>query len=415
MQRLFSWLRRCLLPLMMLTSFLPLMLLWLCTAAPDSFGEVATLLAAYVLASAICVRLPGTFRLPGMLLGGGVLIALGCALLPVRAHPSLFLLPDALTVLLLVCVPLAVRPSLSEMPGAFPFLGIGTHFLAQFLYAYFTAMDATIYAPIAPALTASLIGYVLLFLLTMNCISLDNATFLRHRLPPGMRMVNTVLTVGFMALSLAVALLPAVARALTALWQRLTAAVTRLFAFLLSLLPVPADMVENMQTAAEEQLIAKEAAEQSSSLALIVEKIASVVVFLLLAACLLFILRMLAKQLLRFVRYVKYRMREYAKNASAEYDDEITDTREEGMQRQTLHARLRMRRTLPRDATPAARIRFTYAQLLRRHPEWAGSATARETLRDDAATLYERARYSAHPITDEDAQRFVRHARSPRE
>lgn len=411
MQRLFSWLRRCLLPLLMLTSFLPLMLLWLCTAAPDSFGEVAMLFAAYVLASAVCVRLPGAFRLLGMLLGGGALMVLGCVLLPVRAHPLLLLLPGALTVLLLACVPFAVRPSLSEMPGAFPFIGIGVHFLAQFLYGYFSADGTSVYVPIAPALTASLIGYVLLFLLTMNCISLDNATFLRHRLPPGMRMVNTLLTVGFLAVSLIVALLPAVARTLTALWQGLTVTVARFFAFLLSLLPIPEDMGAEVQTAAEEQLIAEESIEHSGAVAAFIEKLAAIFTILLLAAALLFILHLLWQQLRRFFRYLKRRLREYAQSAGAEYDDEITDTREEDIQRQTLRARLRMHRNLPHDATPAARIRFTYAQMLRRHPEWAKSATARETLYDDAAALYERARYSAHPVTEEDARRFAREAK----
>lgn len=411
MRGMLSALRRCLLPLMLLLSFMPLFLLALCTSAPASLGASSVLFAAYALACALCLRLPGKRRLPGAALSCAALMALGFAVLPVRAQPLLLLLPGALAALLLISLPLAARQSISEIHPFFLFIGVGVHLLAQFFTRYFSTNGVSFYAPVAPALTASLIGYMLLFLLTMNRISLDNATFLRHRLPPGMRMMNTLLTLGFLALSLIVALLPAVARALAALWQGLTAAVVRVCVFLLSLLPAGEEIGTGGESGAPQALMAEDVIAPASPLAQLLEKVASVFAMALLAACFITLLRILWRQLIRLSRHLARRLREYAKDAGAEYEDEITDTREDGMQRETRRIHPRLRRSPPRDAAPAARIRFAYAQMLRRHPEWARSATARETLQPDAAALYERARYSAHPVTDEDAQRFAREAK----
>lgn len=416
MKRMLAWLQRVFFPLFLLLSFMPLFLLALCTATPASLHASGALFVAYVLLSLLCAHLSGSRRLPGAALSCAALMALGFAVLPVRAQPSLLLLPGALAALLLVSLPLAVRPSAGDIPPAFYFIGVGVHLLAQFLYRYFSTDDASLYAPIAPALTASLIGYMLLFLLTMNRISLDNATFLRHRLPPGMHALNTLLTLGFLTLSLAIALLPAVAHALTAFWLRLTGALARLLAFLLSLLPAAEDPGSGLTGGAPERLAIEEVIAPASPLAMLLEKIASLITMVILVVCIVVLARMLARQLMRLLRGLMRHLREYAKDASADYEDEITDTRTDGMQRETRRVQRRRPHALRHDGTPAGRIRFTYAQLLRRHPEWARSATAREILGEDAAALYERARYSAHPLTQEDAQRFAREAKpsSPR-
>jgi len=40
------------------------------------------------------------------------------------------------------------------------------------------------------------------------------------------------------------------------------------------------------------------------------------------------------------------------------------------------------------------------------HPEWSDGSTARENLPEEAAAVYERARYSEHPVSPEEAARF---------
>ena len=55
---------------------------------------------------------------------------------------------------------------------------------------------------------------------------------------------------------------------------------------------------------------------------------------------------------------------------------------------------------------PGERIRYRYRLLSKKHPEWREHNTARENLPDSPAQLYERARYSDHPITPEEAEQF---------
>ena len=48
-----------------------------------------------------------------------------------------------------------------------------------------------------------------------------------------------------------------------------------------------------------------------------------------------------------------------------------------------------------------------YSILRGKHPEWEKSHTARETLNEPSAQLYEKARYSSHEITPQDSEAFA--------
>ena len=65
-----------------------------------------------------------------------------------------------------------------------------------------------------------------------------------------------------------------------------------------------------------------------------------------------------------------------------------------------------------RSLDPGKRIRYRYMRLLMKHKDWHAGKTARENLPDNAASLYERSRYSKHPITEEDAQQFITDVKS---
>jgi hypothetical protein len=87
-----------------------------------------------------------------------------------------------------------------------------------------------------------------------------------------------------------------------------------------------------------------------------------------------------------------------------DYIDEISDTRDDA----TVAVRKKRRDPIlpPRNMTPNQKIRYRYKRLLIKHPEWKQYYTARENLPEEAAKLYERARYSTHPITGEEAEQF---------
>ena len=402
---LFTWLRRWQFPLLLLLSFMPVMLTSLAQHAPNALPSAYLLFSAYALASGACLAVPGPMRLPCALISSALLAALSCALLAVRAYPAFLLLPAALIALLLYSLPLAARRYESDVPPYVYVVGVGVHTVVHFLHHYFGAVSgASPYSAVSTELTLSLIGYVVLLLLSMNRISLDNASLARHRLPGSMRALNTALTLAFTALSLLLAALPAIVRAIHFFWRAFSSTLRRLAAWLLRFLPSVPDVGGGAPGAPGLPEFAQEAAP-ASAIAQLLEKIASILSLFFFVAGGLFLLYMLARWLMRLLRRMSARLRSYMVAASAEYDDEITDTREDGAQPENGFTRRVLRRSAVFDATPAGRIRQSYARLLRRNPKWAQSATARETLPESAAALYERARYSDHPVTGEDAER----------
>ena len=57
--------------------------------------------------------------------------------------------------------------------------------------------------------------------------------------------------------------------------------------------------------------------------------------------------------------------------------------------------------------SPTEKIRYRYLRLLAKHPQWAKGSTPREKLPAHLAVIYEKARYSDHPILETDAEQFA--------
>jgi hypothetical protein len=99
----------------------------------------------------------------------------------------------------------------------------------------------------------------------------------------------------------------------------------------------------------------------------------------------------------------------YGNAAVKDYEDEVTDTRDDGEYRSTgLMQRLRTRLARADESrmTPAQRVRYRYLRLRNRHSDWLPAHTARETLPPEAACLYERARYGGQALSDAEAEQF---------
>lgn len=399
-------LRRCHFPVMLLLSAAPLIIMQLFTHAPDALPVFVALSTAYVLLCALCLLVPAKVRLPVSLLCDAVLLTLGFLLLPSADQPLIMLLPTVLCAMLMISLPVALRRYESEISPFFYFAGIAVHIVVQFLVHHFDQQGTPFYAPLLPALTGVSLAYILLLLMSMNRISLDNATLARYRLPQSIRRFNTVLTLGFMAISLILALMPTVVRGITLLWKTLLAVIARVSAFLLNLLPTAPDY-GSMSGAPSEFGLPQGAPIETNRFAVLLEKFFSVLTAVFVVVGALILLRLLLRLIKRIVRHLIARLHRYIAEASTEYDDEITDTREDGAQRNIQPLLRSKRRTQTQDMTPIGRIRQMYARLLRRHPMWTESSTARENLPPDAAALYERARYSEHDVTPEDAERFA--------
>ena len=248
--------------------------------------------------------------------------------------------------------------------------------------------------------------WLLLFLLAFNRISLNNATLSRFRLNEGMARAGTLLTVCVFGFALLLCAIPAVAAGIAWLGRALRDGSIRLLLFLINLFPMEstAGAAGGAMTMLPELGVPTEA--EPALFAVILERIAAVLSAVILIAGCAVLLHYLARALLYCMRRMLAHLKRYAAAVTEDYEDEITDTRGESGERSFHPLRRRAKQKPAYPDTPAGRIRRRYAQLLARHSAWAASSTARENLSAEAAALYERARYSRHAPTAEDARRF---------
>lgn len=396
MRRLLAALRCFRLPLMLLSCAVPLMTFMLVRLAPAQTYAGCLFPALAVPLLFVCFLLPGRLRLPAAVAGFAALTALSLLLLPVGEKRTLLLVPLLTGAFMFAALPLAARGE-QDMSPTLCLFGLICHLFIQFVLRA--------HAAVQPQLMAGFAVYVLLLLFACNSITLDNATMARHRLPASMRRFNTLLTAVFAAICVLIALLPAVGRGLARCWDGIVAAITyvvlllnRLFAGEAAVGGSPAGMPDFVPVSG--------AIERPSAFAIIMEKIltAFTVVFIILGT--LYLLRLALRQAIRLSRRLYAALHRYVSIASEDYEDEITDTREDDGERTHLLSRRHKRRRLPTPNNPSEAIRFRYARLLGDHPEWNDASTARDHLPGDAAHLYERARYSEHPVSQEDADAF---------
>lgn len=373
--------------------------------APAHMAAAWAMLSAAALLACLCIALPGRRRTPVSLLAAALLCLLGVLLLPLRAQPLLAAMPIAAACLMLCALPLAGR-AITGVAPVFYFGGIGSHLFVHAVIHFTHGAVRARYDALAPALTAALLVYLLLLFLSLNSISLDNATMARCRLPASMRRVNRLLTIGFLVLAAGLASLPAAAR-LIGLGMRAAKKICQLAGTLVTWLlgDAPASMGGGMPGNPMFLSGAEVTPEEPSLFSVLFEKFVTALALVIMVAGTLIILRFLLRRLYALSLRTIARLKAYAAAVSEDYEDEITDTREDGASSYGTRIRHRFAPS-PMPDEPAARIRWRYARLLARNGAWPGSATARENLPQDAAAIYERARYSQSPVTQADAEQF---------
>ena len=404
--------RKCQFPLLLGSGMLPLLTMLLIGFAPETVWLAAVFTIAYAVMAEACLLVRGKARLWAGLAGCAAIAGLGWWLLPAGGA---WLVPVCCMALLGLTLPMGGWPREKELPPGWHVAGLVLHLAAQLMVNIARRTgDNTAFIAAAPMLIGSFILYAALAMLSINRSSMDDAAMGRQKIPASMRRLNTLLTGGLLALALLISAIPAIKRWLEHAWDVLMVMLLRFLRWLAELLPQSAPTGDGASAPADMSGFGDMAAEPSL-LAVILEKVAFVIAAIAAAVAAVFALRFLYRQLKKLARRLMDMMRRYAAAATEDYDDEITDTREDGergrnMPLQALRRRLALGddRSLP----PAERIRRRYARLRLKHADWQDSRTARETLPDDAAQLYERARYSEHPVTGEDADQFARDTRS---
>ena len=152
-----------------------------------------------------------------------------------------------------------------------------------------------------------------------------------------------------------------------------------------------------------------------SAIALFMEKVAIVAAILIGTVLLFFALRFLGRRLRALMKRLWALMNLYAHAASEDYVDEIADTRDGGEDSSTGPRQIlrRLFQQVNEDKlSPTERIRYRYSRLLHRHQDWQPGSTARENLAEEAADIYERARYSTRSVSPEEAEQFAQYSKT---
>ena len=347
---------------------------------------------AYAALALLSLALRGKWRIAWGILGAAALVV-----------PCVMLLDDKAVAmaagygaLLLWSLQIGGWEPEQELPGLWVGILAAIQLLAQVMLWLLPAMQ-----PYKGVLTAVFFLFAALLLLSLNRGSLNMASGLHPSVSQVMRNKNILLTAGLFAGALLFALIPSMLSLLKLLWYWLI----RLWILLQGLF---ASDEEPSATQAETEGVIHDIAEgvtaqQSPQWLYAVMLGVAAAVAIPLA---IFVLVKLGKKAARLLRRW---LRAFVQGASAQsedYEDEITDTRDASARQRAVKVRKRRRRIDERTLTPGQRVRLRYGQLLEKNPAWGPGSTARENLPPKTAQVYERARYSSHPITPEEAERF---------
>lgn len=293
------------------------------------------------------------------------------------------------------------QPSTWELSDILRLICGGLHLAAQFV-VYMDRAESRLLTAQAPGLHASFVVFLLLLPFSMNRDSVNGASAKSRPVPDGIRRKNTWLTVAMVALAGLISFIPHIFDWIkeAVLW------IVRMFSKLLGSSPSePQDtsVTTPVQSGGEGIPVV----EESSFLTQVVETVlVTLGIAVTVGLCLLAVVLLLRK-LKQWIGDVWARLEQYAAAVAEDYEDEITDIRGEFLGERIARKRNAVfwRKEQP-PTHPGENIRFGYRQLLRKHPGWTANTTARENMPQNMAALYEKARYSGHPVTELEAEQF---------
>ncbi len=404
--KLQEWLRKSQLLLIIACGSYPLVMILLDRTGSGMLPWGWAYLAAYVIFSLVGMKVRGRWRLTLGIFLAGAMTAGAFFLSPAEARWGSLAAVGLCSGLLLWSLKLAGWSSRQEIPVLWVAYGVLAHLLGQLLIYMDKVDGGQGLAVYSGSMLASLFGFALLTMLSMNRGSLVGASGKRQSVPDSMRRKNGLLVIGLFVLAVAASFLPSLFSAVTGILRQgigwMVWLISRLFP------KKESDSVGNVPTGGEMGMPVMGGEERVMELNPIVEKLMMFFGAVLFFALLLYVLYRLYRILEGLLRRMLNNLGRFASGVGEDYIDEITDTREDGAAEKVEKERLVSRLPFlePKNLSPGERIRFRYQRLMRRHPEWEPGSTARETLPETVAGLYEQARYSDHPVSETDAVAF---------
>lgn len=369
--------------------------------APELLDYLWLLSAAFWALGCLSLVLPQKLRLGVGIVGALILTVPGALLLQGNARNILLVFGVGHGALLLWSLQIAGWDVGQELaPG---WLGGGvTVLLIGCLLSYYEPRLETV----SLGIRISLFVFAFFAMRSLNRGSLQLASGGKGSISRMMRRKNLLLTMGMFALAVLVALIPSLFHLVKALF----AWIGELMARISALFPASAQAETTVPSTTEETVIGEGMEVLTEGLQTHRTTKTTFVMMAVIALGIMvpvggFALYKLCVVLWGAVQRFARGILEGASTVTEDFEDEVTDTRMEDPEHYREGKTGEKRPALGKQ-TPAEKIRYRYKRLQRKHPQWGQSSTARENLRSDAASLYEKARYSSHPITAQDAEDF---------
>ena len=401
------FLRKSQFALMAALGVLPLVLVLESFFAPEQMGHLVLLVLLYVALAVSAMVIPGKLRVWIGLLEAVCLVPLWAWLQGTDAQWVAALSAGVFSVLLIWSLQFGGMGQEDELPSYVTFVGLGLHVAAQLLVMIGPMKDFTQLEPVAPWLSATMAAFLFLAVLAANRKSLVKASTGRQEVPTAMRRRNLLMTVVVFAGALALSFSAAVGSSISQVTAWLIQLLMYLFFGTEELVPEPTEPVQTVPPTTDDLgALPPAPVMQTPPWVLSVIQLISI-------AVVIFLVYVAMRKLLRAMPGVQDALKKHFSASGEDYVDEVSNTREGGFADQIRSLR-KNRENLVRESQlpPRERIRARYRKLLKKNPRWGSGRTARENLPEELASVYERARYSQHPITEEEAEQFRQNAKT---
>ncbi len=372
--------------------------------------------ALYLLFALFSLKIPSKLRILYGVVGMLLLLLIGVLVPEKTAGTRMVALAIGAFygILLIISLQIAGWERARELPIQYACYCLALHLLGQFIVTVDTTYEE-IWVHVTPWMTGTLFLFAGLVMLSMNRTSIQAATEKRQGSSAAIRGKNLLLTVGLFGVGLLAALIPSMIGAVIVAMWRISEWINKILSPLNPDIEFtyPTETVIPTTEPGETDVLPYEPADPLTvdiTYAIIV-----IVAILILTPIVILAIIRVWKALRKLARAFWIWLQLTLFSASEEgYEDEITDTREEYEVEATSKKRgERIKSAFVNEQKLSAqqRVRHYYRRLALKHGEWKQGNTARENLPTEAAEIYERARYSCHPVSDEDAAAFKKNTK----
>lgn len=367
---------------------------------------------AYIILSLPAPLIPGKLRrIYGIILAAVILLVGLSIVMPLSRHFTMLSVPALYSILLLLTIPTASYSLAEEPPKCLLWLGMLFHAI-QFILLHYSRVKNDISPTLAAAaMFITFAVFFLMALLSRNRSALSSAAAGKPAIPPAMQKKNRLLLFLFAGFALVFSMIPT---ASTVMYRLLLLLLKLLLEIAMILTPVGGNTTVTMPTEETEgledpsdMLIPADPPPIIAKMELVLDVLFRILIIAAIVAGVIVLIVLLVRLTKRLLRWSVSAVSYYHTASAEDYVDEITDTRESGEadrinQRKTRDPAFVDIRKLP----PREQLRLRYRRLLKKHPHWHSSSTARENLDQSASSLYERARYSDQEISPSEAEQF---------